>query len=152
MIAEQKEKSMSKKNWDELETYELLGSNTENPGKKSQYERIMLNKLIEAVSDLNEMLKGVGKTIYNAHQGFNDKADELKITYKEIAKSQSRMQILIITLTLIIALSTVAYVFITWQSVSAMKESNIIQNNFYKLEKSKYFKQVRKDTKALHQK
>ena len=43
------------------------------------------------------------------------------------AKSQSKLQFVTIALTVVIALSTVLYTWITWQSVQAQREANQIQ-------------------------
>jgi len=126
------------KKWDEIDIDEVLNFNEAHTGKMAQYERIMQHRLTDAVSILSDKLIGVMETIYRAHQGLKGKADDLQTAYEEISKkqmdsykqisdSQSRLQKWIIVLTFIIAISTVAYVFITWKSVSAIQESNVIQ-------------------------
>lgn len=128
------------KKWDEIDIDEVLNFNEAHTGKMAQYERIMQHQLTNAVSILSDKLTGVMETIYKAHQGLKGKADELQYAYEEITKkqmdsqkkisdSQSRLQKWIIVLTFIIAISTVAYVFITLKSVSAMQESNEIQRS-----------------------
>ena len=136
------------KNWDEIDMNEMLNFYDAHTGKMAQYGRIMQHQLTKSVSFLSEKLTGVMETIYRAHQGFEKKTDELQNSYteisqkqiesyKQIAESQSRLQKWIIALTFIIAFSTVAYVFITWKSVSAMKESNEIQGEFLAIERIK---------------
>ena len=136
------------KNWDEIEIDAMLNFDEAHTGKMAQYGRIMQYQLTKSVSFLSEKLMGVMETIYRAHQGLKEKADELQNTYtkisqkqidsyREITESQSRLQKWIIVLTFIIALSTVAYVFITWKTVSAMKESNEIQRQFLEIENIK---------------
>ena len=136
------------KNWDKIDINEMLNFDDAHTGKVAQYGRIMQHQLTKSVSILSEKLTGVMETIYRAHQGFKEKADELQSkytkisqkqidSYGQIAESQSRLQKWIIALTFIIALSTVAYVFITWKSVSTMKEANEIQRQFLEIEKTK---------------
>ena len=92
----------------------------------------MSHRLKESVSALTD-------TIYKAHQGIKEKADELYENYKTISdkqsKVQNRLQWIVIALTLVLAASTVAYTWITWESVSAMRDANEIQWQF--LEKGK---------------
>ena len=136
------------KKWDEIDINEILNFHAADTGKMAQYARIMQHHLMKSVSFLTEKLTGVMETIYRAHQGLEKKADELQNSYteisqkqieshKQIAESQRRLQKWIIALTFIIAFSTVAYVIITWKSVSAMKESNEIQREFLVIERIK---------------
>lgn len=136
------------KNWDEIDINDMLNFTDARTGKMAQYGRIMQHQLTNSVSILSEKLVGVMETIYKAHQGLKEKADGLQNVYTEIsekqidsyrriAESQTRLQKWLIALTFIIALSTVAYVFITWKSVTAIKESNEIQRQFLEIENIK---------------
>ena len=132
------------RNWDEIDDNEILNSITDNTGSMAQFDRIMRHKMTNSVYYLGDKLMGVMETIHNAHQGLKSKADELKIShekisndqinsYGEISKSQNKLQKIIIALTCIIAISSAAYVFVTWKSVSAMQESNRIQRESLKV-------------------
>jgi len=57
--------------------------------------------------------------------------------YEAYAESQAKQQNKILWLTIVIAISTAAYTIITWQSVSAMKESNNIQKQLVQIELNK---------------
>jgi uncharacterized protein HemX len=53
---------------------------------------------------------------------------------KEAATSQTKLQRVTIALTVVIALSTVVYTWITWQSVQAQREANQIQRDAHAAE------------------
>lgn len=53
--------------------------------------------------------------------------DRVREMQDSISTAQSRQQWVVITLSVVIALSTVFYTWVTWESVTAMRESNTIQ-------------------------
>jgi len=69
------------KNWDEIDVNEMLNFDCAHTGKMAQYGRIMQHQLTKSVSFLSEKLMGVMETIYRAHQGLKEKADELQNSY-----------------------------------------------------------------------
>ena len=105
---------------------EILNFEEAHTAKMARYERIMEKKSIDALHDVRDKLMGLMETIYRASQGLQDKTDELLDLYDKFSKAQNRQQMLLIVLSVVIALSTVAYTAITWQSVSARREGNRI--------------------------
>jgi hypothetical protein len=99
-----------------------------------QINRVLQLRMRGALTTVSEKLTGVTETIYRTSQGFQERAeqftarmDELLKLYSKISEGQTRQQGVILALTLVIALSTVAYTWITRQSVVAMREANEIQ-------------------------
>ena len=118
------------KDWKEIDTEELLNFEEPQTAQIARYERIMQQRNIEAINLLKDKVTGLTETIYRASQGIQQK-------YDAYSYSQTKQQHIIIALTLVIAFSTVLYTYITWQSVSAMKESNSIQKQLLQLELDK---------------
>ncbi len=125
------------KDWKEMGDDEILNFEEAHTAKMARYQRIMEMKSIVALDGVKDRLTGLIETIYRANQGFKSKTDELIGLYGKISQSQSRQQILLILLSVVIAVSTIAYTYITWQSVSAMREGNRIQQEFLELEMRK---------------
>lgn len=115
------------RDWKEIDTDEVLNFEGPQTNIIARYERIMQQRNIEATNLLKDKVIDLTDTIQSASQGIQDK-------YDSYSSSQSKQQNIIIALTIVIALSTAAYTFITWQSVSAMKESNNIQEQLLQIE------------------
>jgi len=125
------------RDWKEISDDELLNFEEGHTGLMARYERIMQQRSINSLTELRDKLTGLIETMYRASQGMKEKTDELIKLYDNFAKSQSRQQLFIIILTVVIAASTTAYTFITWQSVSAMHDANRIQTQLLELEREK---------------
>jgi hypothetical protein len=125
------------KDWKEIPDDEILNFEDAHTGKMARYERIMQKKSIEAVAGLRDKVTGLMETVYRASQGLQDKTNELMSLYEKISHTQGRQQKMLITLSIVVAVSTAAYTWITWQSVTAMREANEIQRQFLELEKFK---------------
>ena len=76
------------------------------------------------------------ETIYRASQGIQEKTDRLLELYDRISRSQARQQAVLIALSVVVALSTAVYTWITWQSVAAMRDANEIQRQLLRLQKT----------------
>src|ERR1700722_2723596 len=87
-----------------------------------------LTQVVSSSSDLlAEKADDLSKVVKSSTERLSEKADELRSSYERIADSQSRQQRAVILLSVVVALATVAYTVITWQSVRAMRASNDIQ-------------------------
>jgi hypothetical protein len=128
------------KDWQEVSDEEILNFSDAQTGVIARYERIMQKRSIDAVTSLRDKLTGLMETIYRASQGLQEKADEkireLSAIYERTSKSQSRQQVVLIALSIVVAASTAAYTWITWESVAAMRESNDIQRQLLELQKT----------------
>jgi hypothetical protein len=102
----------------------------------ARYERIMQQRSTEAVIGRKDKVTGLMETIYRASQGIQEKTDRLLELYNGISASQSRQQTVVICLTVVLAISTALYTWITWQSVAAMRESNEIQRQLLQLQEA----------------
>src|SRR5882672_6328915 len=90
----------------------------------AQIERLLQVRTKNALVELREQVKGLTTTLYRASEGLKEKADGLIALYNKISNGQSRQQLVVICLTLVIAASTLLYTWITWKSVEAMQEAN----------------------------
>jgi|GEM_PF-6710278 len=124
------------KDWKEISDDELLNYDGSQTAIIARYERIMQKRSTDAVIGLENKLVGLTETIYRASQGLQEKADKLFSLYDNISRSQTRQQIVLIALSLVVAVSTAAYTWITWQSVAAMREANDIQRKVLQLQQS----------------
>ena len=118
------------KDWNELTDDEILNFEEAHTGRMARYERIMQQRGIESTNLLKDKITGLTETIYRASQGIQDK-------YESYSSSQTKQQNRIFALTVVIALSTAVYTVITWQSVTAMNESNNIQKQLLQIELKK---------------
>ena len=101
---------------------------------KEELENRRAIRATEAVTRLGDKVTGLMETIYRASQGIQDKADTLFALYDRISRSQTWQQRIVISLTVVLALSTIAYTWITWLSVSAMRDANEIQLELLKVQ------------------
>jgi len=115
------------KDWKEVSDDEILNFEGSQTAFMARYERIMQKRSTDAVIGLRDKLVGLMETIYRASLGLQDKADKLHELYDQSSRSQSRQQVILIALSIVVAVSTAAYTWITWQSVAAMREANEIQ-------------------------
>lgn len=123
------------KNWDEIPDEELLNFEDAHTGKMARYERIMQKRSTDAVLGLRDKLTGLMQTAYRASQGLQEKADQLFEQSARISRSQGRQQLVLIILSVVVAVSTAVYTWITWQSVEAMREGNEIQRQLLAFQK-----------------
>ncbi len=118
------------KDWKNLTDEEMLNYEEANTSLMARYKRIMQYRSIESTNLLKDKITALTDTIYRASQGIQDK-------YENFSTSQAKQQNRIFLLTVVIALSTAAYTYITWQSVAAMNESNKILKQSLQIELNK---------------
>jgi len=123
------------KDWKEISDDEILNFDGSQTAIMARYERIMQKRSTDAVLGLRDKLTGLMETVYRASQGLQEKTDQLFGLYDRISRSQGRQQLALIVLSVVVALSTVAYTWITWQSVAAMRAANEIQKQVLELQK-----------------
>ena len=122
--------------WKDLPEDDLLNFEGTNTALMARYERIMQKRSTDAVLGLSEKLAGLMETMYRASQGLQEKADKLHQLFDKNSSAQSRQQTILIALSIVVAASTAAYTWITWESVAAMREANEIQRQVLALQKS----------------
>jgi len=122
------------KDWKEISNDEILNFDGSQTAIMARYERIMQQRSTDAVIGLRDRITGLMETIYRASQGIQEKTDKLLELYNRISRSQARQQVVIIVLSVVVAFSTAAYTWITWQSVAAMREANEIQRQLLQLQ------------------
>lgn len=121
------------KNVTDDEILNFMGTR-DNPNT-ARYERILQKRMTDATSELNDKLVGLMQTIYRASQGLQEKSDQFFSLYTQISQSQGQQRRVIIILSIVVAVSTAAYTWITWQSVVAVREANEIQKQVLTLQK-----------------
>ena len=95
-------------NWKNISDDELLDQTSIND-KPGQHARILQKRSTDAMTRLTETI---------------DRASQV----------QSRQQWVLIVLSLALVLCTAAYVWITWESVSTMREANEIQRRLLEIQ------------------
>ena len=124
------------KDWKEISADDMLNFDDAHTGTMARFDRIMQQKSIDTIDGLREKIVGLMETIYRASQALQEKADNLGKQIDQSSRSQVRQQNVLITLSIVVALSTVAYTWITWQSVVTLREANAIQLQLLELQKS----------------
>lgn len=124
------------KDWKDFSSDEILNFDGSQTAIMARYERIMQQRSTEAVIGLRDKVTGLMETIYRASQGIQEKTGKLLDLYNRFSASQSRQQAVVIGLTVVLAVSTALYTWITWQSVAAMREANEIQRQLLQLQKA----------------
>ena len=128
------------KDWKKIDTDELLNFEGPQTNIIARYERIMRQREIEVMGDVSAKLFDLKQTIHRSSENLDRKITEFNETIQrssdslnrkitEFDKSQGNLQKITIALTIVIALSAIAYACITWQSVEAQREANEIQRS-----------------------
>ena len=117
------------KDWKEITDDEVLNFEGSQTAIIARYERIMDQKTINALMEVRMGLFDVKKSMHVVTDKLESRLIEAEKIQKEAATSQNKLQRVTIALTVVIALSTVVYTWITWQSVQAQREANQIQRN-----------------------
>jgi preprotein translocase subunit SecG len=115
------------KDWKELTDDDLLNYEGPLTAQIARYDRIMAKKMHDALENVWGGLFDVKKAMHSSTEKIEKRLVESEKIQKDAAGSQTRLQRVTIALTVVIALSTVAYTWITWQSVQAQREANQIQ-------------------------
>lgn len=117
------------KDWSELSDDDLLNFEGSQTALTERYGRIMQKRTIDALMDVRGGLHDVKKATHLLAEKLDSRLAELDRSQKDTATSQSRLQKAALALTVVIAISTMAYTWITWQSVQAQREANDIQRD-----------------------
>ena len=120
--------------WQDISTDDILNYLGGGTGVSSRYERILRHKSIESTDELAQQVNGLTVTAYRASQGMKEKVDMLLDQNEQTATAQKRQSWVTLALTIVIAVSTVIYTIITWQSVSEMRKANRIQEQLIQFE------------------
>ena len=124
------------KDWKDITVDEILNFEGSQTAFMARYERIMQQRSIEAVDGLRDKITGLMETIYRSSQALQERVDKLNDLYDRGFRSQTRQQNVLIGLSIVVALSTAAYTWITWQSVAVMRDANDIQRQSLELQKA----------------
>ena len=120
---------MADKNWNEISDDELLNDAGAGDkfGQLMRYDRIMLNKTVVALDNLWGGLFDLKKALHAVTDKIDARLASAEQTQKEAAASANKLQGIVVALTIVIAVCTIAYTWITWESVQAQREANQIQ-------------------------
>lgn len=122
------------KDWKDITDDEVLNFDGSQTAIIARYERIMDKKTIDALMEVRMGLFDVKKSMHIVTDILEARLIEAEKIQKEAATSQYKLQRVTIALTVVIALSTVVYTWITWQSVQAQREANKIQREAREVE------------------
>jgi hypothetical protein len=123
------------KDWKDVTDEEVLNFDGSQPAIIARYERIMDKKTIDALMEVRAGLFDVKKSMHIVTDKLEARLIESENIQREAAISQNKLQRVTIWLTVAIALSTVVYTWITWQSVQAQREANKILGEAREAEK-----------------
>ena len=115
------------KDWKEITNDELLNFDGPQTAQIARYERIMRQRTVDALGQVWAGLFDVKKSLHIVGDKFEARMQEAEKIQRESSASQSRVQSVTACLTVVLALATVVYTWITWQSVQAQREANTIQ-------------------------
>ena len=116
------------RNWDEIPEDEMLNFDDAHTGQMAQYARIFQKRTQESLGGVEHELKNLASRLGTSTDRLLGVGNELIRTTEEAAASQRRHQWAVVGLTVVIAAATVAYTWITWLSVQAMRDANEIQS------------------------
>lgn len=108
------------KDWKEISTDELLNYDHANTGEMARYDRIMRHNSTVALLNVREGLHDLKK-------GTMVSAEKIEKALLEAEKSNTKFQRATIVLTIVIAIATIIYTIVTWQSVQVGRDANDIQ-------------------------
>lgn len=115
------------KDWKEISDDEILNFDGPQTAEIARYDRIMRKRTVDALSQVWAGLFDVKKSLHIVSDKLEARLLEAEKLQRKSAESQTKLQQVTIALTIVIAISTVVYTWITWQSVQAQREANQIQ-------------------------
>lgn len=119
--------------WSDIDIDAILDYKGASTADIARYNRIMIHRLTDQIN-------GLSHEVLTAKRIISDKADMFAEKSVEQARSQNRLRLIGVILSVVITFATVAYTWITCESVSAMKDANKIQQQFLEIEKAKNIK------------
>lgn len=116
--------------WTDISEDDLLNYEGGNTGQMARYDRIMRR-------NTNLELRNVHAGLHDVKVATIKSSERIESALKDAANSSKKFQKATIALTLVIAISTAIYTWVTWSSVQASLEANTIQKEWLELEKSR---------------
>jgi hypothetical protein len=116
------------KDWNDISTDDLLNYSEAHTGNMARYDRIMNHKSAQAQMKVQASLVALNTTIGISSGKLEQRVQSLEKVLNNASESQGKLQLITIALTIVIAVSTIAYTWITWQTVLVQRESNKIQH------------------------
>ena len=119
------------KDWQDLSDDEIL--NYQGPGDylgvMYRYDRIMAHKTVMGLGQVWAGLFDVKKAMHHTADQLERRLKAAEELQKQSSAAQTKLQRVTLWLTLVIAAATVAYTWITWESVKVQREANQIQRD-----------------------
>lgn len=115
------------KDWKDITDDEVLNFDGPQTAEIARYDRIMRKRTVDALLQVWAGLFDLKKSLHTVSDKLETRLKEAENMQREAAKSQTKLQRVTIALTIVIAIATVVYTWITWQSVQAQREANQIQ-------------------------
>ena len=115
------------KDWKDISDDEILNYNEAHTGQMARYGRISEKRTQNALGKVEQELSTLTKASQTSTDRLVDVGNRLITSIEADSKAQAKYQKAIVALTVVIAIATVAYTVITWQSVGVMRDANELQ-------------------------
>ncbi len=115
------------KDWKKISDDEILNYDEAHTGQMARYGRISEKRTQDGLGKVEQGLSTLTEASRQSTDRLVGVGNRLIASIGADSKAQAKYQIAIVVLTVVIAIATVAYTVITWQSVSAMREANELQ-------------------------
>ena len=116
------------KDWKNITDDELLNVDGAQSNEIiARYDRILRQRTVDALVQVRAGLFDMKKSLHIVGDKFEARMLEAEKIQRETSASQARAQRVTVWLTVVIALATIVYTLITWQSVQAQRDANAIQ-------------------------
>ena len=113
--------------WREIDVDEILNYSEAHTGQMSRYDRIMRQYEVDALNNVRGGLFDLKRSVHIASDKLVAQLEKSEAALMEANKKQGRLQTVTVILTVVIALATISYTVVTWQSVQVQREANEIQ-------------------------
>ena len=113
--------------WRDIEIDEILNYAEANTGQMNRYDRIMRQYEVDALNNVRGGLFDLKRSVHIASDKLVAQLEKSEAALMEANKKQGRLQTVTVILTVVIALATISYTVVTWQSVQVQREANEIQ-------------------------
>lgn len=115
------------RDWKNESIDDILNYDASHTGKLHRFDRIMRQYEIEALKEVRAGLHDVKKSVLAASNQLAIEMGTLKESVNNSTVKQGKFQRVTVGLTVVLAVASVLYTWVTWQSVLAQRESNTIQ-------------------------
>ena len=125
--------------WTEISEDDLLNYGEAHTGQMARYDRIMRR-------NTNIELRNVHAGLHDVKVATMKSAEKIEAALKDAEKSSNKFQKATIALTLVIAIATAIYTWVTWISVQINRDANQLQKELIEFQKKQSIKPSNKSS------